>query len=352
MKERIKNARQALKKNKLDGLFVSFSPNISYLTSSVSRDSFLLIGSKKSIYFTDARYTEEARRTIKGCEIRQINGSFYQTLLNACLELKIKRLGFEARHLSFSGYKNLKKELKNKVSLQPTEGIVENFRKIKSSQELQKIRKATEIAIAALLFIRSKITPGKTELQIAGELERFIRQKGASGAAFDIIVACGPNSAFPHHLTSNRKIKKDDLVLIDLGVDYLGYKSDLTRAFFLGKINVLAKKIYSIVKEAQAEAIKRIKPGIAVKSIDAASRDFIAQKGYGETFSHSLGHGVGLEVHEAPGLSKKDASVLKEGMVLTIEPGIYLPGRFGIRIEDMVLVTQKGVERLSGSLNQ
>ncbi|MDD2751550.1 MAG: aminopeptidase P family protein [Candidatus Omnitrophica bacterium] len=352
MEERIKNAYRLLENKKLDGLLVSFSPNISYLTSTVSRDAFLLVARKKNIYFTDARYSEEAKRSLKQCEIKQINGSFYKTLLDSCLNLKIKQLGFEEKHLSFAGYNKLKTEFNDRITLQPTQGIIEELRKVKSADEFKKIKKATQIAIEAFRFIRKLILPGKTELQIAGELERFIRNKGASGAAFEIIVACGPNSSFPHHLTSNRKIKRDDLVLIDLGVDYLGYKSDLTRVFFLGKIKVLVKEVYQIIKEAQAEAIKRIKPGIATKIIDAAGRDFIAKKGYGKAFSHSLGHGVGLEVHEAPGISGKDANILKEGMVLTIEPGIYLPGRFGIRIEDMVRVTRKGVEYLSGSLNQ
>ncbi|MDD5596012.1 MAG: M24 family metallopeptidase, partial [Candidatus Omnitrophica bacterium] len=161
-----------------------------------------------------------------------------------------------------------------------------------------------------------------------------------------------PNSSFPHHLSSQRKIKNHEPVLIDLGVDYLGYKSDLTRVFFLGKISTLVKEVYAIVKEAQAKAIKRIKAGVPTKTIDVAARSFIAEKGFAQAFSHSLGHGVGLEIHEAPGISAKDENILRQGMVFTVEPGIYLPGKFGIRIEDMVIVTRKGVDLISGSLNQ
>jgi Xaa-Pro aminopeptidase len=204
----------------------------------------------------------------------------------------------------------------------------------------------------ALEFIKDFISVGRTEIEIAAELERFIRYNGASRSAFDIIVASGQNSSFPHHLTSQKKIKNNEPVLIDIGVDYLGYKSDLTRVFFLGKINSCLKRIYDIVVEAQNRAIKKIKPGVNISSIDAAARQYIAHQGFGSYFGHNLGHGVGIEVHEKPYISDKENGVLVPGMVLTVEPAIYLPNRFGIRVEDEILVTQKRCEVLSGALNK
>lgn len=348
----IKNVYSTLKNKKLDGLFVSFTPNISYLTAIRSRDSFLLLSSKKNIYFTDSRYIAEAKKYLKHCEIRKIEGAIFRAIFESCSALKLKRVGFEEKHLSFIGHEKLSKEFKGSIDLVPTKGIIEDLRMIKSADEIKKIKKATEITILAFNYLRDLIVPGKTELEIAGELERFIRLKGANSSAFDIIVASGPNSSFPHHLSSQRKIKNHEPVLIDLGVDYLGYKSDLTRVFFLGKISTLIKEVYAIVKEAQAKAIKRIKAGVAAKTIDSQARNFIAEKGFAQAFSHSLGHGVGLDIHEAPGISPKSEDILKQGMVFTVEPGIYLPGKFGIRIEDMVVVTRKGTDLISGSLNQ
>jgi Xaa-Pro aminopeptidase len=186
---------------------------------------------------------------------------------------------------------------------------------------------------------------------VAGELERFLRLSGASKASFDIIVASGPNSSFPHHRTGERVIRNNEPVLVDVGADYLGYKSDLTRVFFSGKINILYRNIQEIVFKARDLAIRGIKPGKLAKDIDGLARSYIAKKGYGKYFVHSLGHGVGLEVHEGPRLSSKSGNILKAGMVLTVEPAIYIPDKFGSRVEDMVIVTRKGCEVLSGILD-
>ncbi|MDD5595953.1 MAG: Xaa-Pro peptidase family protein [Candidatus Omnitrophica bacterium] len=242
MNPAIKNVYSALKKKKLDGLFISSAPNISYLTAAMSRDSFLLLSSKKNIYFTDGRYTAEAKKYLKHCEIRKIEGPIFKTIFESCNALKLKRVGFEEKHLSFIGYDKLSKEFQGKIELIPTKGIIEDLRTIKSADEIKKIKRATEITILAFNFIRDFVVPGKTELEITGELERFIRLKGANSSAFDIIVASGPNSSFPHHLSSQRKIKNHEPVLIDLGVDYLGYKSDLTRVFFWVKLVLLSKR--------------------------------------------------------------------------------------------------------------
>lgn len=338
----------------IDALLVSLPANISYLTDYQSRDSYLILTKHSNIYLTDSRYVEEAKLLLGNqFQVKQINsGLLLETISIFCRELEIKKLGVEERHISAEFFEKLRKELAALTILVPTRLVLEELRQIKNSGELFKIKKATEITISALKFAKSLILPGKSELEIVGELERFIRYNGGTGLSFNIIVASGPNSSFPHHLSSTKKIAKDEPVLIDLGVEYLGYKSDLTRVFFSGKIKPLERKIYAIVLKAQALAIEAVKPENSISKIDAAARKYIGKKGYAKNFGHSLGHGIGLEVHEAPTICPKSDKILKTGMVFTVEPGIYLPGKFGIRIEDMVTVTNKKVEVISGSLDK
>jgi Xaa-Pro aminopeptidase len=352
MNSRIKNIYAKLDKEKIDGFILSSPSNISYLTDYRSRDSYLVLSRKENVYVTDSRYIEEAKRNLKGFTIEQTDSSVFKKIADICGGLRFKCIGFEERHLSFAEYKKIRKEVDDNVGLVATSGLVEELRQIKTAQELEKIRKAIQITIKAFRFIKDFIVPGRKEIEVAAELERFIRYNGATTSSFDIIIGSGPNSAFPHHLTSERRIKKDEPVLLDMGVDYSGYKSDLTRVFFSGKMNSLAKKIYKIVLKAQSLAIAKIKPGAAIKEIDGFARGYIERKGYGCFFSHGLGHGVGLEVHEKPNINKKENNKLRAGMVFTVEPAIYFPDKFGIRIEDMVLVTKEGNEVLSGTLDK
>jgi len=353
MNLRLKNIYRKLEKGYLEGILVSSPANIFYLTRYNSRDSYLLVSRNENIYFTDSRYIEEAKLALQGiANLQKVNGSVFKLIANACLTLRLKRVAFEERYLPFAEYKKIKEGLGRKIILVPTHSLIEELRQIKEPEELQKIRNAIAITAKAFKFIKNLIAPGKREIEVVGEVERFIRYEGASGVSFDIIVASGPNSSFPHHISSQRKLKLNEPVLVDIGVEYLGYKSDLTRVFFLGKINVLAQKIYDIVLEAQIRAIKKIKPGENAAEIDKAGRQYIAQKGFGEFFGHNLGHGVGLEVHESPYISGKERNTLNPGMVFTVEPAIYLPNKFGIRIEDMVLVTKDGCEVLSGVINK
>jgi Xaa-Pro aminopeptidase len=350
---RIRNIYLKLSEKSLQGLIISLPANISYLTKYTSRDSYLLVSKRENVYFTDSRYTEEAKDFLNGiARIKKINGSVFKAIAQACQSLRLKRIGFEERYLPFAEYKKIQKELNESAKLVPTYGLVEGLRQIKDSEELKKIKKAIQIAREALKFIQNFIRPGRKEIEVAAELERFVRYHGARSSAFDIIVASGPNSGFPHHLTSQRKIRDNEPVLIDIGTDYLGYKSDLTRVFFSGKINSLVRGIYDIVLKAQEKAISQIKPAVGIGEIDAAARQYITRKGYGGFFGHNLGHGIGLEVHEEPHISAKAQDKLMPGMVFTVEPGIYLPHKFGIRIEDIVLVTPRGCEILSGTLNK
>jgi len=350
---RIQKIYAKLREENLDGLIISSPANISYLANFASRDSYFLISKKTNIYITDSRYIEEARKNLKGLAlIRKVNGSVFKIIADACLDLGLKRIGFEERYLAFAEHKKIRGELNKRADLIPTHGLIEELRQIKTAEELKKIKKASEISIKAFKFIKDFISCGKKEVEVAAELERFIRYSGARSSAFDIIVASGSNSSFPHHLTSQRKIKNNEPVLIDLGVEYLGYKSDLTRVFFLGKIKPVVKRIYDIVRTAQDRAIKNIRPAVAINKIDRAARQYITQKGYGGFFGHNTGHGIGIEVHEEPHISSKENSELKAGMVFTVEPGIYLPGKFGVRLEDIVLVTKDRCEVISGTLNK
>jgi len=342
-----------LKSSSLDGFIVSSPSSLSYLTQFFNPDAYLLVSPRGLVYFTDPRYAESARDKLNGIlSVRITRGSFFKSIAQACVGLGLKRVGFEERHLPYAEYKKIKEFSAPKVLLVPTYGVIEGMREVKGPEELSKIREALKITSAALGFIKDFIRPGIREIEIAAELERFIRYQGAKGSAFDIIVACGTNSAYPHHSPTSKKLVDNDIILIDAGVDYFGYKSDLTRVSFLGKINSLARRIYAIVAKAQDIAIKKIRPGEKSGAIDAASRKYIAGKGYGRNFVHSLGHGIGLDIHEGPNIYGKNEEILTEGMVFTVEPAIYLPGRFGIRIEDMVLVTKHGCEVLSGAINK
>jgi Xaa-Pro aminopeptidase len=352
MNLRLKNIYSKIEELGLDALIVSYPSNISYLTKFTSRDAYLLVSKKENIYFTDSRYIEEAGYLLKGgARLIKINGSCFNLIADTCIKLGLKRIGFEERYLPFAEYEKIKKGLNNNSELVPTHTLIENLRQVKETGEIDKIKKAIKITEAALKFAKGFISPGKSEIEVVAELERFIRYKGAAKSGFDIIVACGPNSSQPHHIPGETKLKVNQPVLIDIGVDYLGYKSDLTRVFFLGKINVLARKICDIVRRAQDKAIKQIKPSKTTGEIDAAARKYIAQKGFGSSFMHNLGHGVGLEIHEDPHISAKGSNILRPGMVFTVEPAIYLPGKLGIRLEDMVLVTLNGYEVLSGAIH-
>jgi len=342
-----------MRQEKLDALLVSSSANISYLTDYPSRDSWLLVSPKEQVFITDSRYTQEAKKRLAGFTVSEINNSSaWSTIGGLCRALKIGCLGFEDRYLSYAEYTRIRKAIPKDTGFCPASGMVEDLRQVKSGREIEKIRKALGITVAAFRFADKLLKPGMREIEVAGELERFIRFHGARASSFDMIVASGPNSGFPHHLTSERKLKANEPVLIDMGVDYQGYKSDLTRVFFLGKIDTLTARIYRIVLEAKKRAIAGIRPDVAAGQIDSLARTYIEEKGFGKFFGHGLGHGVGLEVHEAPHIGKKQTTQLVPGMVFTVEPAIYLPHKFGMRLEDMVLVTGKGSEVLSGTLNQ
>jgi len=352
MKQRLEKLRAALKKQGLSALFVSSQANIRYLTGYPSRESCLLVCPSEVYFITDFRYFYEARKKLKNLKIELIEHSFFKKVAKLIKQLGCWPLGFEAKHISYAQIQKIKEEVGKANQIVPAYDIVEDLRKTKDREEISLIYKATEIAIKALNFAAEIIRPGITEIALRQKIEHFIANKFGCVPAFEIIVASGPNSSYPHHLSSERNLHKNEVVLIDLGVDFCGYKSDLTRTFFLGKIPLDFKKIYKIVLEAQKRAIEKVRPGITADEVDKTARHYIAYKGYAAYFGHSTGHGIGLEVHEDPHLSSRNKEKLSESMVFTIEPAIYLPHKFGIRIEDMVMVNKKGCEVISGNLDK
>ncbi|MCX7927559.1 MAG: Xaa-Pro peptidase family protein [Candidatus Omnitrophica bacterium] len=338
-----------LEKLSLDGILILSNANIAYLLNYPSRESALLIFPERNYFLTDGRYKEEAQQKLSAVKVVEIKTSFGQVVKELCERHKIKNLGFEEKYLRVDQFLALRRILKRKIRLKPIAGIVETFRQRKDKDEVSLIEKSADIAVKAMQYAAHLIKPGIKENEVAAELERFIRYQGAQ-VAFPIIVASGSNSAFPHHLTSERKLQRNEPVLVDLGADFKGYKSDLTRVFFLGKINHSMKRIYEIVLAAQKQAFSAVSPYRLAEEPDKAARNYINKMGYGQFFCHSTGHGIGLEVHEEPKISKRQLTKFMPGMVFTIEPAIYLPKKFGIRIEDMILVTEEGGKVISGTL--
>jgi len=353
MQDRINKVYLELKKNCLDAFLVIHEPNLRYLCGYEGKDSFLFLAKDKAFLFVDSRNIEEARRLFacSRIKVRLIKKNIYQEVAEVSRKLKLIKIGFESNVLSFHDYSCLSKLLNKKQKLVAHAGIMEDLRMIKDRGEISKIRKATEMAIGIVKQAKKLLRPGLTEIESVFIIEGLIKEFKTK-PSFDIIVASGRNSCEPHHIVNKRVIRNNEPLMLDLGLDHAGYKSDLTRTWFLGRITPDFSKIYSIVKEAQERAIKAIKPGVLIPEIDKMARDFIAKKGFGRFFKHSLGHGVGLEIHERPGINIKNNYCLKEGMVFSVEPAIYVPGKFGIRLEDLVVVTKKGCECLSGSLDK
>ena len=340
------NLRRILKRKKLDAIFISNPANVSYLSGFKGGDSFLLIAKDKgALFITDSRYLQQAEKEIRGFEILCLKQPIINKIPQVIKKSRLKRVGFESAHLSYKYVKML--NAKTAQRLIPIDGLIEKFRIIKNMAEIKIIKKSAKIAKKALKKTISHIKAGMNELEVAGYLEWRMRKEGAEKIAFPLIVASGANSAMPHAVSSRRRIKKQEPVMIDCGCVFGGYNSDLTRTIFLGRINAQLNSIYNTVKGAQEKAISLIRPGVKISAVDKAARDYIRKKGLGKYFGHATGHGIGREIHEAPAISGKNPNVLKKGMVFTVEPGVYIPGLGGVRIEDMVLVTNKSCEVLT-----
>ncbi len=346
---RLRKLIDSLQKHEVDAFLVTKDINIEYLTRFPAQESWLLVSKHQSFYITDFRYVQEARKGLRAIKIKQYTKSIYLGLAELTKSLKLKKLGFDSRHLSLAQYEALKKQCPQLKMFQ-TNNLVENLRAIKDDDEIGKIRKALRIHKQALEFCKNLLKPGISEREVFLQLEEFVRSRAVK-FSFPPIIASGPNSSYPHAKITDRKIRLNEVILIDMGIDVEGYKSDLTRIFFLGKIPQPIERINSYVREAQHKAIEKIQPGVAVAEVDQAARNYLKEYKLDKFFGHALGHGVGLEVHENPRLSQNDPALLKEGMIVTVEPAVYIPNQFGIRIEDMVLVTKKNCEVLSAHIH-
>ncbi|MDQ0337743.1 Xaa-Pro aminopeptidase [Caldalkalibacillus uzonensis] len=350
MQERVQKLRALLAREGLDGLLVTNSFNRRYITGFTGTAGVALITGSDAVFITDFRYVDQARDQAQGYTIVKHNGQLEDTIAAEVKKRKIKRLGFEQDHLSYRQYTTFNKVLKD-VGFQfiPVSGLVEELRRVKDEQEIEHIRQAVAIVDRTYAHILNVVQPGMTEIEVAHEIEFFMRKQGATSSAFDIIVASGVRSALPHGVASGKIIEKGDFVTLDFGAYYQGYVSDMTRTFAVGEPDPKLKEIYAICLEAQLKGVESIKAGMTGKEADAVCRDYISARGYGDHFGHSTGHGIGLEVHEGPTLSVHGDLPLKPGMVVTVEPGIYLSGVGGVRIEDDVLITEQGNEILTQS---
>ena len=348
MNQRIKKLIAGLAQHTIDAYLVNRDVNISYLTQFPSSDSWLLVFPKKIFYITDARYTLEVKKDLDpaGIQVIEYKNSLIETFLKLVQTMKARVIGFDGFHLSVALFKQMRKASPEGVRLVARNRLVEQLREIKEKEEVDQIRACLKLNLAAYAYLKRVIKPGLSEHNILDKLERYVKSHKAT-FSFPPIIASGPNAAFPHARVSDRRLGKDEPLLVDMGIDIRGYKSDLTRMFFFGRIPPLVRQINDSVAAAQQAAIKKIRPGIPVCEVDQEARNYLRNSNLAQYFTHSLGHGVGLGIHESPRISFNNKTILREGIVFTVEPGVYIPDQFGIRIEDMVLVTANGCEVLS-----
>ena len=343
LQERLRRTREEMKKKDIELLLVSREENKNYLSMFRSTSFDLVIAEERSYLLTDFRYFEAACEREPLYEVVQVNGEY--GLKEFLAEKGPRSLGVEKSVLTMSRYEELTAALKD-CAFMAADGIVEKSRAVKDFRELEKIRRAAEIADDAFSYILGEIRPGVSELEIAWLLERRMREQGASGLSFDTICAAGVRSSMPHAQPTEALIAAGDFVTMDFGCVYEGYGSAMTRTVPVGRVSDAQRDVDRVVLEAQRHACEVIQAGMTGSEADAAARDRIAEAGYGDCFGHSLGHGVGLEIHEAPTASPRSAERLETNMLLTVEPGIYLPKKFGVRIEDLSIVGDSGIINL------
>jgi Xaa-Pro aminopeptidase len=343
---RQENSRKILDSHHLDAILFTSLENIRYHCGFTGSDGAFVITQKESFFLTDSRYWTQADEEVEGSRIIHYKKKM-EGIFSLLFDLKLKEIGFESASLPFSAYQFLIERLANEARLFPLEDQLRNLRAVKDAHELTLIRKAIDISSNAFFRIGETLEEGVVEREVALEMESLIKRNGAHAIGFDIIIASGKRSALPHGKASGKRIEKGDFILIDFGSGFQGYHSDQTRTLVCGNPSTEQQKIYQIVKEAHDQAIKKVRSGIPIGEVDEAARDHIRNQGYGEYFGHGTGHGIGLAVHEDPTVNSENKGLLQEGMVFTIEPGIYIPDWGGVRIEDMVLVTAHGVEVLT-----
>jgi Xaa-Pro aminopeptidase len=346
--------QRALSQNRLDALLITHLPNVRYLCGFTGSAAALLLTAKANLFFSDGRYGDQARAEVQGARIliaRKAPVTAAAEWLGAH-RTRISRngrahLGVEGEHLSAGAYLRLEATLGRNFKLKTAPAIVELARMLKDEDEIEHIRAAVKLGTGLWPHALKAIRPGVKESAVAGKMEYAARKAGAEGMSFATIIASGQRSAQPHGRATDAPIPARGFVTCDFGVILAGYCSDMTRTVHVGKPSAQARQVYEAVQDAQQAAVEAVRPGQTVGEVDRAARSLLQKRGLGAYFTHSTGHGVGLEIHEAPRLAARLEEVLRPGMVITVEPGVYLPGRWGVRIEDMVVVNQRGCEVLT-----
>jgi Xaa-Pro aminopeptidase len=346
---RLRELQEGLHKHKFDAVLVTHLPNIRYLCGFSGSAGLLLVSGHNAMFFTDGRYTEQARKEVRGVRIRIRKGKSAMASAVDWLSGKsqVRRLGFEAAYMTVADREILSSRLARGVRLLRFPPLIERMRMLKSAGEIALIRSACELGTGLMPKLLKTIDPGRPESQVAGQLELAARVAGADQMAFATIIAAGKRSVLPHGRASAAPIPARGFVVCDFGVILSGYCSDMTRTLHVGRPSTEARRVYEAVRDAQQAALDATKPGNSVGEVDAAARKLLHKRGLGKYFTHSAGHGLGLEIHEAPRVAAGQAEVLRPGMVITVEPGVYLPTKFGVRIEDTVVVTETGCDILT-----
>ncbi len=349
---RVNRLRELFGQLKIDAILITDKYNMNYFSGYTGGEGYILVTDRSMYIFTDSRYIEQASLESTESIVYDVGNNSYSKLVKSIIdECGIKSLGFENLNIGYNPYFQLNKVCTD-TNFVPMDNKINVLRCVKSNEEIELIRRAEAVGDKAYSHILDYIIEGVSERDIAVELEYFMKKSGADGLSFDTIVASGSNSSMPHAMVTDKKISAGDFVTMDFGCIYKGYCSDMTRTVALSGCSKEQENIYDIVLEAQEEALSEIKPGIPCNYIDSIARDIISDAGYGEYFGHGLGHGVGLYIHEEPRFSPKCDVILEPNMIITVEPGIYLPGKFGVRIEDLVVVTEDGYENLTNSYKE
>ncbi len=348
MKERI---LKLLEQENVEAVLISDGYNMRYLSGFCGATGYLYLSGKQQVLMTDSRYTTQAKKEAPQFDVVEVSASQgYPQWIASCIQKDaVKSIGFEDQQMICAELKKISSQVSEDVQWKEMGEKVNQMRCIKTDQEIEKIARAEEIGDLAFQRILGDIKPGVTELTIAAKLDYYMRELGAEGNSFDTIAASGLHSAMPHAIPSEKKLEQGDFLTMDFGCRYQGYCSDMTRTVVLGKASDKQKEIYGIVLEAQTAALEQIRAGKTGAEIDKVARDIIAEAGYGDCFGHGLGHSTGLFIHEEPRLSPKCHTVLQEQVTMTVEPGIYVPEFGGVRIEDLVVITEKGCRNLTHS---
>ncbi|MFC5447944.1 M24 family metallopeptidase [Paenibacillus aestuarii] len=346
--KRIERLRTVMQQQDLPALLITNAYNRTYVSGFTGSSGYILITWDRALLLTDFRYMTQAPQQARLFEVVEHKPKAIETVKDLLQQQGIKKVGFEQADVTYGDYVNFQAGLEG-IELVPTSRIVEQIRIVKDEAELQVMQEAADLADQTFSHILSFLKPGAVEKEIALEIEMFIRKNGGTSTSFETIVASGERSALPHGKASDRVLQGNEFVKLDFGAYYKGYCSDITRTVMLGKPTDKHREIYDIVLEAQLNCLANLKPGITGREGDAFARDVIIKHGYGDFFGHGTGHGLGMEVHESPRLSKTEDMILTPGMVVTVEPGIYLPGFGGVRIEDDVVITDTGIKILTHS---